>query len=83
MSLVVVQTTLPDTKARPFRLTEVLDRVAETAEEALEVAAIHIGGEREMVEDYLSVRWHTLGEYWLVAYEPVNEVFAQERIVLM
>ena len=39
MPLVVIQTSVPGGDSRPFRITEVLGRVAETAEEALEAAA--------------------------------------------
>ncbi|MGE5516917.1 MAG: hypothetical protein ACM31D_13995 [Bacteroidota bacterium] len=83
MPLVVIQTTIPGTDAQPFRITEVLDRVAESASEALEAAAIHIGGDRETTEEYLTARWHAQGGYWLVAYEPAPEVQAGERLLLM
>jgi hypothetical protein len=82
MPLVVIQTTIPGTDAQPFRITEVLDRVADSAEEALEAAAVHIGGDREATHDYLSARWHAKGGYWLVAYEPVPEMKAGERLLL-
>jgi len=83
MPLVVIQTTIPGTDSKPFRITEVLDRVAETAEEALDIAAIHIGGDREATEDFLTARWHDQGRYWVVAYEPAPEVKAGDRVLLM
>lgn len=83
MPLVVIQTTIPGTDAQPFRITEVLDRVASSASEALEIAAIHIGGERETTEEMLTARWHDKGGYWVVAYEPAPEVKVGERILLM
>lgn len=83
MPLVVIQTTIPSTDSQPFRITEVLDRVADSAAEALEIAAIHIGGDREATEDFLTARWHTKGNYWLVAYEPAPEVKAGERLLLV
>ena len=83
MPLVVMQTTIPGTDAQPFRITEVLDRVAESASEALDIAAIHIGGDREVTEMFLTARWHDKGGYWLVAYEPAPEVKAGERLLLM
>lgn len=83
MPLVVIQTTIPGTDAQPFRITEVLDRVADSAGEALEVAAVHIGGDREATEEYLTARWHDKGGYWLVAYEPAPEVKAGDRLLLI
>lgn len=83
MPLVVIQTTIPGAEANPFRITEVLDRVAETADEALDIAATHIGGDREATGDYLTARWHAKGGYWLVAYEPVPEARALDRALLM
>lgn len=83
MPLVVIQTTIPGTDAQPFRITEVLERVADTAEEALEIATTHIGGDREATEDFLTARWHAKGKYWLVAYEPAPEVKAGERLLLV
>lgn len=83
MPLVVIQTTIPGSDAQPFRITEVLDRVATTAAEALDIAACHIGGDREVTEDLLTARWHDKGGYWLVAYEPAPEVKAGERLLLM
>ncbi|MGE5545373.1 MAG: hypothetical protein ACM33T_00630 [Solirubrobacterales bacterium] len=82
MPLVVIQTTIPGQDCKPFRITEVLGRVADTAEEALEIAAVHIG-DREVVEDFLTARWHDVGGYWLVAYEPVPEMKAGERVLVM
>lgn len=76
MPLVVIQTTIPDKEGKAFRITEVLDRVADSAAEALEMAAIHIGGDREVTEELLSARWHGQGEYWVVAYEPAPEIAA-------
>ncbi|HSV28561.1 MAG TPA: hypothetical protein VLL76_03355, partial [Candidatus Omnitrophota bacterium] len=73
MPLVVVQTTIPGTDAKPFRITEVLGRVADNADEALEAAAYHIG-DAEHVSDFLTARWHAEGGYWLVSYEPVPEI---------
>jgi len=72
MPLVVIQTTIPDANGRPFRITEVLDRVATTAAEALEIAASHIddtGADSEC----LTARWHDRGGYWLVAWEPMQD----------
>jgi hypothetical protein len=83
MPLVVIQTTIPGQDRKPFRISEVLDRVAETAAEALAVAAIHIGGNRHEVEDLLTVRWHSGGDYWLVRYEPAPEFAEQDRVLLM
>lgn len=83
MPLVVIQTTIPGTDAQPFRITEVLDRVADSAAEALDIAACHIGGERTETEDYLTARWHEKGGYWIVAYEPAPEVKVGERRLLM
>ncbi|MCR6632242.1 MAG: hypothetical protein NVV74_20570 [Magnetospirillum sp.] len=83
MPLIVIQTTIPGTDTQPFRITEVLDRVADTASEALEIAAIHLGGDREATEDLLTARWHDKGGYWVVAYEPAPEVKAGERLLLM
>ena len=82
MPLVVIQTTIPDQSGKPFRITEVLDRVADTAEEALDIAAIHIG-DRERTEDFLTARWHDRGGYWLVAWEPIPQPRAGERVLLM
>ncbi len=81
MPLVVIQTTIPDPSGKPFRITEVLDRVAETADEALEVAALHIG-DRERNEDFLTARWHDRGGYWLVSWEPAASAGAGERRLL-
>ena len=81
MPLVVIQTTIPDQSGKPFRVTEVLDRVAETAEEALEIAAFHIG-DRDRNEDFLTARWHERGGYWLVAWEPMAPAKAGERLLL-
>ncbi|HTH15588.1 MAG TPA: hypothetical protein VL974_02955, partial [Magnetospirillum sp.] len=64
------------------RITEVLDRVAESAAEALDIAAIHLGGDREATEEYLTARWHENGGYWLVAYEPAPEVKVGDRLLL-
>ncbi|HLO78416.1 MAG TPA: hypothetical protein VK196_18325 [Magnetospirillum sp.] len=83
MPLVVIQTTIPGHDSQPFRITEVLERVADSAEEALEVAAVHVGGDREATEEYLTARWHAKGGYWLVAYEPAPEVKAGERLLLI
>lgn len=83
MPLVVIQTTIPGTGIHPFRITEVLERVAETAEEALDIAACHIGGDRDVTEDLLTARWHEKGRYWLVAYEPAPEAIMGERVLLM
>lgn len=83
MPLVVIQTTIPGTDSKPFRITEVLDRVADNADEALEAAAIHIGGDREATEEYLTARWHDKGGYWLVAYDPAPEVKVGDRLLLM
>lgn len=83
MPLVVIQTTIPGQQSKPFRITEVLGRVADNAEEALEAALAHIGGERDVIEEFLTARWHDQGGYWLVAYEPVPEVQRGERILLM
>lgn len=83
MALVVIQTTIPGTGCQPFRITEVLEKVAESADEALEVAAWHIGGDREVTEELLTARWHETGRYWLVAYEPAPEAKVGERILVM
>lgn len=83
MPLVVIQTTIPGSDSQPFRITEVLDRVADSAAEALDIAAIHIGGDRMATEDFLTARWHAKGGYWLVAYEPAPEMRAGERLLLM
>ncbi|MBX9634622.1 MAG: hypothetical protein K2X44_06540 [Magnetospirillum sp.] len=83
MPLVLIQTTIPGTDSRPFRITEVLDRVAESATEALDIAACHIGGDRSATEDFLTARWHDKGGYWIVDYEPCPEVEAGERMLLM
>lgn len=83
MPLVVIQTTIPGTDGQPFRITEVLDRVAESAAEALDIAAIHVGGDREATDEFLTARWHDKGGYWIVAYEPTPEVKAGERLLLM
>jgi|AGTN01.2.fsa_nt_gi hypothetical protein len=83
MPLVVIQITIPGTGSHPFRITEVLERVADNADEALDIAACHIGGDRETVEELLTARWHEKGRYWLVAYEPVPEVRTGERILVM
>lgn len=83
MPLVVIQTTIPDSNTQPFRITEVLDRVADSAAEALDIAACHLGGDREATEEFLTARWHDKGGYWLVAYEPAPEVNAGERLLLM
>lgn len=82
MPLVVIQTTIPGDGSRPFRITEVVDRVADSAEEALEIAAHHIG-EGDSVSDFLTARWHERGGYWLVSYEPVPECRAGERMLVM
>lgn len=82
MPLVLIQTTLPGNKSKPFRITEVLGRVAESVHEALEIAAIHIGGEREAIEQLLTARWHDAGGYWLVSYEPAPE-FEERPALLM
>lgn len=83
MPLVVIQTTIPGQKAKPFRITEVIGRVADSAEEAIEAALVHIGGERDTTEEFLTARWHDAGGYWLVSYEPVPEIHSGQRIVLM
>ncbi|CAA7618083.1 hypothetical protein [Magnetospirillum sp. UT-4] len=83
MPLVVIQTTLPGTASRPFRITEVLDKVADSAEEALEAALVHIGGDREATSDYLTARWHKSGGYWVVAYDPVPEAVAGAAVAVM
>ncbi|MBI5164521.1 MAG: hypothetical protein HY985_11550 [Magnetospirillum sp.] len=83
MPLVVIQTTVPDCNGHPFRITEVLERVADSADEAVEAAAVHVGGDREVVEPLLSARWHAKGGYWLVAYEPVPEMARGERVMVM
>jgi hypothetical protein len=80
MPLVVIQTTIPGRDQRPFRISEVLDRVADSSAEALDVAAIHIGGDRDIVLDLLTVRWHDAGKYWLVSYEPAPEFCRRERV---
>lgn len=82
MPLVVVQTTIPGAETTPFRITEVLAQVADSADEALDIAAHHIG-DCEYVSDYLTARWHAEGGYWLVAYEPVPEAKAGERVLVM
>lgn len=82
MPLVVIQTTIPDSCGKPFRITEVLDRVAETANEALDIAAVHIGG-GEANADFLTARWHARGGYWLVEWEPAPEVEHGRPMVLM
>lgn len=83
MPLVVIQTTIPGRERTPFRISEVIGRVAESAEEALEAAAVHIGGNREQIEDLLTVRWHAEGRYWLVSYEPAPEFAGHDRVMLM
>lgn len=83
MPLVVIQTTIPGAPSKPFRITEVLDRVADSASEALEIALAHLGGDREATEDLLTARWHAKGGYWLVAYEPAPEAMRAEPILLM
>jgi hypothetical protein len=83
MSLVVIQTTIPGGDCKPFRISEVLDRVADTADEALTIAAIHVGGVREETEERLTVRWHATGGYWLVQYEPAAEFAGHDRALLM
>ena len=83
MPLIVIQTTIPGRDRKPFRISEVLDRVADCAEEALENAAAHIGGDREAVQDLLTVRWNEMGGYWLVAYEPAPEFANADRLMLM
>lgn len=82
MPLVVIQTSVPGSGSKPFRITEVLGRVAETAEDALEVAAFHIG-DPSAVEDYLTCRWHKEGGYWLVVYEPIPELARGEPVLMM
>lgn len=82
MPLVVIQTSVPGRESKPFRITEVLARVAETAEEALEAAAYHIG-DPSAVEDYLTCRWHKDGRYWLVVYEPIPELARGEPVMMM
>ncbi len=82
MPLVVIQTTIPDPHGNPFRITEVLERVAITADEALEIAAIHIG-DADRNADFLTARWHDRGGYWLVAWEPLPEPKPGERILMM
>lgn len=83
MPLVVIQTTIPGSPSKPFRLTEVLDRVADSATEALDVALAHLGGDREATEEFLTARWHAKGGYWLVAYEPAPEAMTAEPILMM
>ncbi|MEW5728708.1 MAG: hypothetical protein AB1918_12855 [Pseudomonadota bacterium] len=82
MPLVVIQTSVPGSDSKPFRITEVLARVAETAEEALEAAAYHIG-DAAAVSDYLTCRWHRQGGYWLVSYEPIPEMERGETVTMM
>lgn len=82
MPLVVIQTTIPGSDSKPFSITEVLGRVADSAEEALEVAAYHIGN-RAVVEDYLTARWSAKGGYWLVSYEPIPEMARGEPVLMM
>lgn len=82
MPLVLIQTTIPGDGVRPFRITEVLGKVADSAEEALEIAAHHIGDHDE-VSDFLTARWHREGGYWLVSYEPMPEMRAGERMLVM
>jgi len=82
MPLVVIQTTIPDPVGQPFRITEVLDRVATTADEALEIAATHVG-DGEANSDFLTVRWHERGGYWLVAWEPLPHPQVGERMLMM
>lgn len=82
MPLVVIQTSVPGGDSRPFRITEVLGRVAETAEEALEAAAHHIG-DAAAVSDYLTCRWHKGGGYWLVSYEPIPEMARGMAVTMM
>lgn len=82
MPLVVIQTSVPGSDSKPFRITEVLARVAETAEEALEAAAYHIG-DAAVVSDYLTCRWHGQGGYWLVSYEPIPEMARGEPVTMM
>lgn len=81
MPLVLIQTTIPGDGVKPFRITEVLGRVADSAEEALEIAAHHIG-DCDDVSDFLTARWHTKGGYWLVSYEPAPE-FSGQRVMMM
>lgn len=83
MPLIVIQTTVPGRDRKPFRISEVLDRVATSALEALEIAAIHLGGERDETSDMLTVRWHSGGGYWLVAYEPAPEFAGCDRAMMM
>jgi hypothetical protein len=71
MPLVVIQTTVNDANGKPFRITEVLDRVAATAAEAMDIAAAHIS-DTDPDGEYLTVRWHDKGGYWLVAWEPMR-----------
>jgi hypothetical protein len=82
MPLVVIQTSVPGSDSKPFRITEVLGRVADTADEALEAAAHHIG-DPGAVGDYLTCRWHKEGGYWLVAYEPIPEMARGQKVMMM
>ncbi|MDA8231766.1 MAG: hypothetical protein M0006_10545 [Magnetospirillum sp.] len=82
MPLVVIQTTIPDTSGKPFRITEVLERVATTADEALRIAAAYLG-EGQTILDFLSARWHDAGGYWLVAWEPASDIYPMNRRLLM
>lgn len=83
MPIIVIQTTIPGRDRTPFRISEVLGKVADSAHEAIEIAAIHIGGDRGVVDELLTVRWHDSGGYWLVAYEPAPEFAKAERLLLM
>jgi hypothetical protein len=83
MPIIVIQTNIPGRDRKPFRISEVLGMVADSAHEALEIAASHIGGDREVVETLLTVRWLDSGGYWLVAYEPAPEFAEADRLLLM
>jgi hypothetical protein len=87
MPLVVIQTSIPDPSGKPFRITEVLEKVADSATEALEIAAAHVtphsGNSSDHNNDFLTARWHERGGYWLVLWEPVPERTRGERMLLM
>ena len=86
MPLVLIQTTVPNQSGKPFRITEVLERVATSAEEALGIAASHIGvhtESHEICDEFLTARWNEKGGYWLVSWHPMPEAQYGERVLLM